>query len=72
MILPMLTSAYRKLCSRWVSRQLSDDHKLAWHMICQENLDRHAIEGYAFLHRIVTGDESWVYHYELERTWTNS
>jgi hypothetical protein len=35
-------------------------------MICQEHLDRHAREVDAFLHRIVTGDESWVYHYEPE------
>ena len=49
---------YRKVCSRWVPRQLSDDHKLAWQTICQEHLDRHAREGDAFLHRIVTGDES--------------
>jgi len=35
-------------------------------MICQERLDHHAREGDAFLHQIVTGDESWVYHYEPE------
>jgi hypothetical protein len=49
---------YRKLCSRWVPRP--DDHKRARQTICQEHLDRHAREGDAFLHRIVTGDESWV------------
>jgi hypothetical protein len=57
---------YRKVCSRWVPRQLSHDHKLARQTICQEHLERHAREGDAFLHRIVTGDESWVYHYEPE------
>jgi len=57
---------FRKVCSRCVPRQLSDDHKHAWQTICQENLDRHACEGDAFLHRIVTGDESWVYHFEPE------
>ena len=55
---------YRKVCSRWVPRQLSNDHKHAQQTICQEHLDRHAHEGDAFLQRIVTGDESWVYHYE--------
>ena len=40
--------------------------KHAQQTICQEHLDRHAREGDAFLHRIVTGDESWVYHYEPE------
>ena len=57
---------YRKVCGRWVPRQLSDDHNHAWQTICQEHLDRHAREVDAFLHRIVTGDESWVYHYEPE------
>ena len=47
-------------------RQLSDDHKRARQTICQEHLDRDAREGDAFLHRIVTGDESWVSHYEPE------
>ena len=55
---------YKKVCSRWVPRQLSDDHKRARQMICQEHLDCHACEGDAFLHQNVTGDESWVYHYE--------
>ena len=57
---------YRKVCSRWVPRQLSDDHKCARQTICQENLDHHACEGDVFLHRIVTGDKSWVYHFEPE------
>jgi transposase len=42
----------RKVCSRWVPRQLSSDHKRAWQMICQEHLDRHAREGDAFLRQL--------------------
>jgi histone-lysine N-methyltransferase SETMAR len=57
---------YRKVCSTWVPWQLSHNHKHAWHTICQEHLDHHVHEGDAFLHQIVTGDESWVYHYEQE------
>ena len=57
---------YRKLCSRWVPRQLSDDHKRARQTICQEQMDRHAREGDAFLHLIVTEDEPSVYHHEPE------
>ena len=57
---------YRKVCSRWVPRKLSDDHKRAWQLICQEHLEHRAREGDAFLHRNVTGDMSWVYHYEPE------
>ena len=59
------------MCSRWVPRRLSDDHKRAWQTICHEHLDHHACEGDAFLHRFVIGDEYWVYHYEPEskRQW---
>ena len=58
---------YRKVCSRWVPRQLSDDHKRARQTICQGHLDCRAPGGDAFLNRTVTGDESWVYHNEPER-----
>ena len=54
---------YSKVCSRWFPRQLSNDHKRAQQTICWEHMDRHACEGDAFLHQIVTGD---VYHYEPE------
>jgi len=57
---------YRTACRRWVPRNLSHDHKRAWQAICQEHFDRHACEGDDFLHQIVTGDKSWVYHYEPE------
>jgi hypothetical protein len=57
---------YRKVCSRLVPSQLSDNHKRARQTICQENVDRHAREGDDFLHRIVRGDEFSVYHYEAE------
>jgi hypothetical protein len=53
---------YRKVYSRWVPKQLSDDHMRARQTIFQEHLDRHAHEGVAFLHRIGTGNDSWVYH----------
>jgi histone-lysine N-methyltransferase SETMAR len=54
------------VCSRWFPRQLSNDHKRARQTICQEHFDQHAYEGDGFLHQIVTGDESCVYHYEPE------
>ena len=57
---------YRKVRSRWVPRQLSNDHKCAWQTICQEHLDHHAHKGDAFLHQTVIGDKSWMYHYVPE------
>ena len=35
---------YRKVCNRWVPRQLSGDQKHARQMICQEHLTHHARE----------------------------
>jgi len=58
---------YRKVCSRWVPRQLSDDHKRTRQTIFQ-HLERRVREGDAFLHRIMTGDESWVYAGGLKRS----
>ena len=36
--------SYRKVCSRWVPRQLSGDQERARQMICREHLARHARE----------------------------
>jgi hypothetical protein len=53
----------RKVSSRWVTRQLTPDHKVQrmgkslQHLLCYET------EGNAFLFQIVTGDESWVHHF---------
>ena len=41
---------YRKVCSRWVPRQLSDYHKRARQTNCQEHLNHHVHEGDAFIH----------------------
>jgi hypothetical protein len=62
----MLTSGILKCVADGSPRQLSDDHQRARQTICQEHLDRHGRDGDAFVHRIVTGDVSWVYHYEPE------
>ena len=61
-----MTSGIGKCVANRSQGNLSDDHKRAWQMICQEHLDRHACEGDAFFHQIVTGDDLWVYHYEPE------
>ncbi|GFO49450.1 transposase [Plakobranchus ocellatus] len=34
--------------------------------MCTQLLERYNAEGEAFLQRILTGDESWVYHYDPE------
>jgi len=58
---------YRKVCARWVPRLLTKDHKGQRKAITSELLQRYRHEGYDFLLRIVTGDESWFHHFEPER-----
>jgi len=57
---------FHKLCARWVPRELTTEHKRKRVEICQHLLDRYNNEGEEVLSRIVTGDETWVHHYEPE------
>ena len=57
-----------KVCARWVPRELTAEHKRKRVEICQRLLNRYKNEGKEFLSRIVTGDETWVHHYEPEST----
>jgi len=57
---------FRKVCARWVSKELTEEQKNNRVAICQRLLDRYANEGEAFLTRIVTGDEKWVHHFAPE------
>ncbi len=57
---------YRKICARWVPRMPTPEMKAQRLEICQELLTRYENEGEAFLHAIVTGDETWVHYYEPE------
>jgi len=51
-----------------VPRELTAEHKRKRVEICQRLLNRYKNEGKEFLSRIVTGDETWVHHYEPEST----
>ena len=57
---------FNKVCARWVPKQLTQLHKQQRLDICQKHLDRYGNERDVFLNRIVTGDETWVHHYEPE------
>ena len=56
---------FHKVCARWVTKQLTTLHKQTRLEICQQNFDCY-VKGDALLDRIITGDESWVHHYEPE------
>ena len=45
---------------------LTDDHKMQRLMASRASLRRYRKEGDVFLSRIVTTDETWVFHYEPE------
>jgi hypothetical protein len=54
---------YRKVCSRWVPRQLTDEHKKTCMVSSLLLLQRYEEHGEALFSRTVTGDETWVFHY---------
>lgn len=57
---------YRKICARWVPRQLTEEMKKKRVDMARELLNRIRKEGDQFLRNIVTGDETWVHHYDPE------
>jgi hypothetical protein len=57
---------FRKVCARWVPRELKDRGKMNRMGLSLQRLLRYADEGEDMLNRIVTGDESWVHHCKPE------
>jgi len=57
---------FRKVSARWVPKQLKPEQQAMRMMTSLDNLQRYKTEGEAMLERIVTGDETWVHHYQPE------
>ena len=57
---------FHKVCTRWVTKQIIQERKWNHVGICQPLLDRYANEGEAFLKWIVSGDDTWIHHFEPE------
>ena len=55
-----------KVSARWVPRMLSPFQKDTRHQCCQENLELLTEDPEHFFQRLVTRDETWVYHRDLE------
>jgi [histone H3]-lysine36 N-dimethyltransferase SETMAR len=54
----------RKLCSRWVPHELTEDQmkqRVSW---CQEMLQKFASGTSKQLYDVVTGDETWIYQFD--------
>ena len=50
---------FRKLCARWVPRQLTPEHKAKRMESALAFLQRYHDDGHKFLYRIIAGDEKW-------------
>jgi hypothetical protein len=57
---------YTKVHSRWVPHMLTPEKKQKRVEICEELLKRYHEEGDQFLLNTVTGDESWIHHFDPE------
>ena len=55
-----------RVCARWVPRLLTPEQKVVRMQTCHEVLRLFADGGDAFLESIITGDESWLHHYDPE------
>lgn len=55
-----------KVCARWVPRMLSGEMKQHRVQIAEENLDIMNVNRDVFLRRFLTGDETWLHHYDPE------
>ena len=68
---------YQKVCARWVPRMLTEHHQRQRIDSSREFLQRYAHENDNFLDSIVTGDETWAFHFTPEtkqqsREWRHS
>lgn len=57
---------FKKVCARWIPRQLTSDLKENRMDVCQDLFQQYDSEGDDFLRRIVTGDETWIHQFEPE------
>ena len=54
----------KKVCTRWVPKLLTSIQRVNRVDCCQELLQQSKINPDNFFHSIVTGDESWIHHYD--------
>jgi hypothetical protein len=55
-----------KVCARWVPRMLDQKMKGCRCEISNENLELMQLNWNLFMRRVVTGDETWLHHYDPE------
>ncbi|GFV73509.1 histone-lysine N-methyltransferase SETMAR [Trichonephila clavipes] len=57
---------FKKLCVRWVPKDLAPEHKIQHLEAALTFLQRYHDDGDEFLDRIITGDETWISHFTPE------
>jgi histone-lysine N-methyltransferase SETMAR len=57
---------FRKVCARWVPRQLTFDQKWTRMKVSEQLLNRFRAEGDEFLQSIITCDETWLHNFTPE------
>jgi len=62
---PHYDVGYRKKCTKWVLRQLTDPHKQQCMEVATQCL-QHYEENTGLPDRMVTGDETWEHHFNPE------
>jgi len=58
---------FSEVCARWVPKELTEKRKRL--DVCSRHLACYREECDNFLQQIVTGDETWVHHYEPKSKW---
>ncbi|CAF4038033.1 unnamed protein product [Rotaria sordida] len=61
----------KKITSRWVSHQLTDEQRQERVKLCRENLTKFRNDSWR-LCGIITGDETWIYHKQMGHKSTNA
>ncbi|XP_052818502.1 histone-lysine N-methyltransferase SETMAR-like [Mya arenaria] len=56
----------KRVSARWIPRLLTDEHRTKWINASRKFLKRYRREGEAFLNRIITCDETWIYLFDPE------
>jgi hypothetical protein len=63
---------FHTVCARGVHKELMDEHKHMHLDICSRHMVHYCEEGDNCLQQIVTGDETWVDHYQPEIKWKST
>jgi hypothetical protein len=50
----------------WVPQSLINYHKTVWKEVCSDLLSHYKADDESFLTQIITGEEMWTHHYELQ------